>query len=116
MINCLTGAIIVRHIIPNIYLNKPRIDPPQGPPPVCGFMKVQAGLKRWPASWEGWPQETDSAGDTRLRPVWAFKPSTEMTSYLWPTWTVNVLAPLKTTRYELAYGAARGFCWLLTRT
>ncbi len=51
-INCLTGAIIARHILRRLYLNKQLYDPPHEPPPVCIFTKVQAGLKEWAASWE----------------------------------------------------------------
>ncbi len=52
-INCLTGAIIseTRHDIKYILITK--CSPPHGPPPVCGFMKTQAGLKEWPTSSEG---------------------------------------------------------------
>ncbi len=54
-INCLTGAIIARHILRRLYLNKRLYDPPQEPPPPpdCLFMNMQAGLKKRPASWEG---------------------------------------------------------------
>jgi hypothetical protein len=78
--------------IRNIYLNKLLYDPPQGPPSLrlhegAGWIEVAAGFLG------GRPQEAASAGDTRLRPVWALKRSTEMTSCLWLTWMVNVLAP-----------------------
>jgi hypothetical protein len=52
-INCLTGAIIARHILRIIYIQITKYNPPQEPPPDCILMKVQAGLKERPASWEG---------------------------------------------------------------
>jgi hypothetical protein len=61
------------------------------------------------------PWEAAIAGDTRLKPVWAFRRFTEMIC-LWPTWMVKVFAPVATIWYGPEYRASKDFCWPPTRT
>ncbi len=61
----------------------------------------------------GRPRDAACEGDTRLEQVWAFMRSTEMISCLSPPgWWRSFFAPLPTSLPGLAYGAAKGFCWL----
>ncbi len=115
-INGLPGDIIsetyIRHILRiNIFNDYTGSSTGAPPPPslhphigAC-WIEGAAGILG------GRPREAAPAGETGPRPVWAFRRSSETISCLWPTWMVKLLAPLETTRYGPAYGAASGLCW-----
>ena len=76
-------------------------------PPSLRLHEVAGWIEGEAAILGGRPREAASAGESGPEPVCGFSLSTDTISCSWPTWMVKVFAPLETTRYGPAYGAAQ---------